>query len=324
MVHRFERTVGEEEAGIRLDLFLARQPEVASRSMARGLVEQGHVTLSGAKPKPSLQLEAGQAVAFVIPDEEPFDPLSGGGAPAPDVPVLYEDAFLVAVNKPAGLASHPPEGKGFVGHTVASFGRARYGALPAHGGADRPGIVHRLDRDTSGVMLLARNDEAFHWLRAQFKERTALKEYHCIAYGESRFDSDWIDRPIASDPKAPDRMMVVPEGGRESTTFYEVIERFRGFTYFRCLPKTGRTHQIRVHMTSVGHSLVGDHVYRSRRNQHESLPEGAPDPGRQCLHAHRLEIPHPYSHEPIAFEAPLPADMQALLDWLRTHCRLQG
>jgi 23S rRNA pseudouridine1911/1915/1917 synthase len=173
-------------------------------------------------------------------------------------------------------------------------------------------------------MLLARNDEAFHWLRSQFKERTALKEYRCIAYGESRFDSDWIDRPIASDPKAPDRMMVVPEGGRESTTFYEVIERFRGFTYFRCLPKTGRTHQIRVHMTSVGHSLVGDHVYRSRRNQHETLPEGAPDPGRQCLHAYRLEIPHPQTHEPIAFEAPLPADMQALLDWLRTHRKLQG
>ena len=132
MVDRFERTVAEDEAGIRLDLFLARQPEVASRSVARGLVEQGHVTVAGAKAKPGLQLEAGQAVAFAIPDEEPWDPLSGGGQPVPDVPVLYEDPWLVAINKPAGLASHPPEAmaatKVFLNESDGTAGDGRFEA----------------------------------------------------------------------------------------------------------------------------------------------------------------------------------------------------
>jgi 23S rRNA pseudouridine1911/1915/1917 synthase len=154
-------------------------------------------------------------------------------------------------------------------------------------------------------------------LRQQWKDRAVAKEYRCVVFGEPRFQSDWIERAIASDPKHPDRMTVVDEGGRESSTFYEVVERLGGFAHVRCVPKTGRTHQIRVHMTSIGHSLVGDRVYRSRLRQHDALPPGAPDPRRQCLHAFRLEFTHPATQEALRFEAPLPADMSALLAWLR-------
>jgi 23S rRNA pseudouridine1911/1915/1917 synthase len=170
-------------------------------------------------------------------------------------------------------------------------------------------------------MVLAKTEVAMEFLRMQFKERTAEKEYRCIVLGEPRFLSDWIERPIGTDPKHPDRMTVVEEGGRESSTYYEVLERFRGFAYVRCRPKTGRTHQIRVHMTAIGHSLVGDRIYRSRIRQHEGLPAGAPDPRRQCLHALQLSLPHPATQERITFESPLAADMQELLVWLRANRR---
>ena len=196
---------------------------------------------------------------------------------------------------------------------------ARFEGLPTVPDAERPGIVHRLDRDTSGVMLVAKSQVAFDFLRAQFRDRTAEKEYRCIVYGEPRFQSDWIDRAIATDPKHPDRMAVVTEGGRDSSTYYEILERFDGFCHVLCRPKTGRTHQIRVHMTSIGHSLVGDRVYRSRRRQHDRLPEGAPDPGRHCLHARQLTVPHPVTQQPLTIEAPMPRDLEQLLAWLREH-----
>lgn len=315
------RLVPAEAAGERLDVFLARQPEVGSRSRSRFLIDGGHVRVPGCRPKPGLFLEAGQQVAFEVLQPLQHDALAGDGTEAPRLPVVYADDAIIVVDKPAGMASHPPEDRDYRGHTVASVARTLFGALPEVGGSDRPGIVHRLDRDTSGVMVLARTEDAFHFLRAQFKNRLVHKEYRCIAYGESRFQSDWVERAIASDPRHPDRMTVVDEGGRESSTFYEVVERFVGFTHFRCLPKTGRTHQIRVHMTSVGHSLVGDRVYRSRRAQHDSLPEGAPDPLRQCLHALRLQLQHPLTLEPVEFEASMPADMQQLLVWLRAERR---
>jgi 23S rRNA pseudouridine1911/1915/1917 synthase len=316
MEPQFVRTVGPADDGIRLDIFLASQSEIGSRSVAKDLIDAGHVEVRGHRVRAGLFLPAGAEVAFVVAPVVRPDPLAPP-LPLPEVRVLYEDACLVAIDKPAGLAVHPPEERGFCEHTVASWARARYGELPSPPDEERPGIVHRLDRETSGVMVLARTEGAMQFLRAQFKERVARKEYRCIGYGESRFHSDWIDRPIAVDPNHPDRMTVVDEGGRESQTYYEVVEQFAGFTHFLCRPKTGRTHQIRVHMTSIGHSLVGDRVYRSRRRQHDALPPGAPDPGRQCLHAHRLSLPHPHTHESVEFESPLPQDLEALLAWLR-------
>ncbi len=315
------RTVATDDRGLRLDQFLARQPEVGSRSRAKELIEQGRVRMREGRVKAGTELIPGQVVEFDPLPLPPADRLQGDGSTPPDLPVVYADDWIIAIDKPKGLACHPPEDKDFRGHTVASIAEHRFGPLPRLGGDDRPGIVHRLDRDTSGVMVLARTEMAFENLRSQWQARTVHKEYRCVAFGESRFDSDWIERSIASDPSHPDRMTVVQEGGRESRTYYEVVERFVGFTHFLCRPVTGRTHQIRVHMTSIGHSLVGDRIYRSRRAQHDTLPQGAPDPGRQCLHALRLALHHPATADPIEFEAPLAMDIAQLLTWLRQHRR---
>jgi 23S rRNA pseudouridine1911/1915/1917 synthase len=313
-----QRIVADAERGLRLDQFLARQPEVASRSRARDLIDLGKAQVTGHKLMPSLELFPGMEVRFdpsVLPS---LDKLKGGGdTPPPVLTVLHADDAIVVIDKPAGLVSHPPEGKSFRGHSVAGAAQAQFGTMPSLAGDDRPGVVHRLDRETSGVMLLARTEDAFRSLRDQWQQREVEKEYRCLSFGVARFDTDWIEREIATDLRHPERMTVVEDGGREASTYYEVVERFAGFTHFRCLPKTGRTHQIRVHMTSIGHSLVGDRVYKSRRAQQERWPEAAPQMARQALHALRLRIAHPTTGERMEFVAPMPQDMQAALDWLR-------
>jgi 23S rRNA pseudouridine1911/1915/1917 synthase len=318
MADSITRTVAAAEAGMRLDAFLAQQPEVRGRTAARRLLDQGLVSVAGRVARPGLFLDPDTVVEVQLPAWVHEDPLAPD-LPLPTVAVLYDDPWLCVIDKPAGLAAHPPEDRRSRAHTVASWARARFGELPSPTDTDRPGIVHRLDRDTSGVMVLAKTAAALDALRAQWQARTVHKQYRCVVFGVPRFQSDWIERPIAPDARHPDRMTVVDEGGRESSTFYELMERFDGFAHVRCEPRTGRTHQIRVHMTSIGHSLVGDRTYRSRARQHAALPTGAPAPGRQCLHAHRLALHHPQTEEPLVFEAPMPADLQQLLAWLRAN-----
>lgn len=310
---------------VRLDRFLADQPEVGTRAAAKRLLEDGQVEVGGEViQKAGHALRPGERVSFAKPvEEEPdLDALAAERAKWA-LRVLFEDPYLLVIDKQPGLVVHPPtHGRGARSTrsvSVAQLAAARCEDLPVLAGEDRPGIVHRLDKDTSGVMVLAKTDEAFHFLKSQFKARTVHKQYRAIAFGEPRFDSDLIDRNIAVHPAQGDRMTVVKDGGKTATTFYEVVERFRGLTDFRCKPKTGRTHQIRVHMMSVGHSLVGDRVYRSRNNAQAALPSAAPQPGRQCLHAERLTLKHPRTHEEMQFEAPLPEDMVALLRWLRAE-----
>ena len=315
---RCEKTVSPTDAGIRLDVFLANQPEVPGRSAARRLIDAGAVEVPGQRVRPGLALTADQVVRFALDELHVADPLAPD-LPLPDIRLLFDDAALAAIDKPAGIAAHPPEGRHQPAHTVASWARARFGELPSVIEAERPGIVHRLDRETTGVMLVAKTELAFTSLRAQFRDRLAQKEYRCIVFGEPRFHSDYIERAISVDARHPERMTVVDAGGRDSSTYYEVVERFDGFAHVLCRPKTGRTHQIRVHMTSIGHSLVADRVYRSRRRQHDSLPSDAPDPGRQCLHARCLTVTHPATQAQLTIEAPLPNDMEALLAWLREH-----
>ncbi len=318
MQSAIERRVGPAQVGMRLDAFLAAQPEIGGRSYARRLLDKGFVAVPGAPARPSLPLALDQVVTFTLDPDRSFDPLSPG-LPLPEIPVLYDDAWMCVIDKPAGIAAHPPDDRSVRAHTVASWARATFGDLPSPVEDSRPGIVHRLDRDTSGVMVVAKTQAALDALRTQWKARTVAKEYRCVVFGEPRFQSDWIERPIAPDPRKPDRMTVVEEGGRESQTYYEVLERFRGFAHVLCRPKTGRTHQIRVHMTAIGHSLVGDRVYRSRIRQHDELPPDAPSPRRQQLHAIRLSLAHPHTLEPLSFEAPVPADFELLLAWLRTN-----
>ncbi len=309
------RRVPSEAEGCRLDVFLARQPEVGSRALAKALVQQGHVRVDRAACKPGQTLSGGQSVSFVV--VEPVD-RAPARKPLPPLKVLYEDPYLAVIDKQAGVPVHPPEaGRSHDGVDIAHMAAVRFGRLPTISGDDRPGIVHRLDKDTTGVMVLPRTDEAFHFVQSQFRARTMTKEYRAICYGDPRFDSDWVERNIAVHPKR-DCMMVTDEGGKEASTFWQVLERFGDLSWMRCQPKTGRTHQIRVHMASIGHALVGDRIYK-RHRANDRLPAEAPDPGRQCLHAYRLVLKHPRTHEDMVFEAPLPADIQRLLNWLRSR-----
>ena len=338
-------------AGARLDVFLAAQPEVGSRSRAKDLIARGLVEVLGARStKAGLALDAGAVVRFrPVFETSPVgrdDPLE-----MPDVPVLFEDGHLLVIDKPPGMAAHPPSGAlgAWREPTVAGWFAARHpdaaasliaAAADDHTGPDlglpkptggsggsgrrapfeRPGIVHRLDRDTSGLMLIARTHGALVDLRGQFKRREVVKHYRALSYGRPRFESDWIEKPLAPNPRQGDRVVIARPGeGKQASTFYEVLERFDGFTLFGCRPRTGRTHQIRVHMTSIGHSLVGDRAYRSRNQQLVELPDGAPDPARHCLHAFRLELSHPRTGEEMTFEAPLPDDMARLVEWLRAN-----
>jgi 23S rRNA pseudouridine1911/1915/1917 synthase len=311
-----DRIVGIAEGGLRLDVFLARQPEFGSRTRAKDWVDLGHVRVDGEMARPSQVVATGSVVQFdALPQSKELGDEEFARVP---LRVLHEDQELLVVDKPPGLPAHPQEGQAVLSTlSVASLALHRCGELPRLAGLDRPGIVHRLDKDTSGVMVLARTEAAFHALQAQFRGRLVQKEYRALCWGESRFDSDYIDRRLATQKGNVERVVVVEHGGRPARTYYEVLERLAGLTWFRCLPRSGRTHQIRVHLASIGHPLVGDQLYRTRQSAHCALPPGAPDPRRHCLHAFRLEFAHPSTGQPVAFEAPIPADLEALLSWLR-------
>lgn len=302
---------------IRLDVFLAQQPEFEGRSDAKALVVEGLVFVEGRLGKAGQQLKSGQTVEFDLSarSTKAIEPLVPSDVPVPKI--LFEDPYLLVIDKPAGLVAHPPNTNRANILSVSAWAEAHSPGLPVVGGEDRPGIVHRLDKETSGVMVLAKTEEAFHFLKGEFQERRVRKEYQAICFGEARFQSDYIERNIATHPQKGDRMVIAKEGGRSASTYYEVVERFVGFTLFACRPKTGRTHQIRVHMTSVGHSLVADRFYRARNHASARLPPEAPNPGRHCLHARHLSFRHPQSHQELTFGAELPADLVALLDWLR-------
>jgi len=236
----------------------------------------------------------------------------------PELVVLHEDEELLVVDKPAGSATHT--GGSELWGAVSQAAAAHCAGLP--GAADRAGIVHRLDKDTSGVLVLAKTEAALAELQRQFREREVEKEYRAIVFGSPRFFSDWIEKPIQRDPRHPERMRIArgEDCGRAARTYWETVERFDGSAQLLCRPTTGRTHQIRVHLSSVGMPIVGDLVYRPRNVQGTCLPPGAPRVLRQCLHARRLACTHPASGERVVFEAPFPADIGELLEWLRGHC----
>ena len=312
------RRVNAGGGGSRLDVYLGNQPEVGARGLAKVLIQSGQVFLNDRKGKPGQVVGVGDLVRF--------DPCPPPSASRPvedqiaDPRVIHEDDVVLVIDKPTGLVCHPAQsGRPDRRSSVAQWAASVCPNLPVLAGEDRPGIVHRLDKETSGVMVLAKTEDAFEFLKAEFQARRVEKEYRALCFGEARFDSDFIHRSIATHPKKGDRMVVVQEGGREASTFYEVVERFKGFTHFKCAPKTGRTHQIRVHMTSVGHGLIGDRFYRSRNHSSSSLPVAAPNPGRHCLHARALGFIHPQTRERVQFEAPIADDMETLLAWFRSQ-----
>lgn len=306
-----EVVVPRELAGERLDKVLhALLPEY-SRAHLRDLVDLGHVRVGNrVETRARYLCNEAQRISVVLAPRRVEQ-----GPPAPEFRVLHVDESILVISKPAGLPAHRNEGvkRG----TVADYAQRDFGLLPALQGRDRPGIIHRLDKETSGVMVLARTTEAFLGVREQFQARTVRKEYRAIVLGEPRFDTEWIEKPIGRDPRRPTRMSILTDG-RDASTLVEVLERFEGFTHVACKPTTGRTHQIRVHLLTSGLPVVGDRVYRTRR-WNDVLPAGAPPAARQFLHAYSLEFRHPSTGAWLRFEDPLPEDMAAFLRFLRAR-----
>jgi len=311
-------------AGERLDRILVELlGGQHSRTRVQEWIGDGAVHLDGAPAeRASQRLEAGQTLelrSVLRTRERPGGPARG------ELRVVHEDEHLIVIDKPAGTLSHPTTV--VRGGTVSELATERWGRLPAPQGEDRPGIVHRLDKDTSGLMVLARSEAAATGLVRAFRRRAVEKVYLALVHGDPRFDSDWIETPLGRSRRHPERIAVLPEeeGGRPAATFYTVLERFGpgrsgSLALVECRPRTGRTHQIRVHLSSIELPLVGDKVHTGRVKR--PPPAGdAPAVTRHLLHASRLAFEHPVGGERLAFEAPLPADFQAWLTWLRAAQR---
>jgi 23S rRNA pseudouridine1911/1915/1917 synthase len=313
-----ELVVGDEDSGTRLDAFLAKTFPKYSRMQLRRIIGAGGVRVNDQGTKVSHRLHAGNRVSIFLP------PMPSAGPNPENIPldVLYEDDVLLAINKPPAMVVHPS--RGHWSGTLTSALAYHFGQLSTAGGAHRPGIVHRLDRDTSGVMVVAKTDTCHFALAEQFADRTTEKEYLAITVGAPDRDRDLIDKPIGIHPYQREKMAIRSghETSREAQTFYEVQERFRGFAVVKMLPKTGRTHQIRVHLAHIGYPVLCDRLYGGRAEiKRGELSGDLKDQqvvlSRQALHAHRIQLAHPTTKELLQFVAPIPADMQQAIDTLR-------
>jgi len=278
-----------------------------SRSHVQRLIEEGRLTLAGRPLKSNSLVESGASLELEIPAPPP----SGVAAEDVALEVLYEDDDVLAINKPAGMVTHPAPGHGTGTLVNALLGRGGSAAYGSVAGTNRPGIVHRLDRDTSGLLLVARNDRAQHALMAQIQARRVKKTYLALVHGAPPAEVGRIEAPIGRDPYRRTRMAVVPDG-RPSTTGYRVRERLVGWTLLELDLVTGRTHQLRVHLASIGHAIAGDTVYGS------GLARRGPDGlGRIFLHSWKLEFVTPAGERLVRVEAPLPAELEQALAALR-------
>ena len=292
-----------EAGGERLDAFLARSIEGLTRSAAQRLLEEGAATSKGHPLKKSDKTVPGQAIEVVLPEPVPVDILPQ------DIPldVVYEDRDVIVVNKPVGMVVHPAPG-----HPDGTLVNALLyhcgSSLSGINGALRPGIVHRIDRDTSGLIIAAKNDTAHLALAAQLQDHSLARVYEAVAVGGFREDSGTVDAPIGRHPVDRKKMAIEPIHGRPAVTHWRVLTRYSGYTHVECRLETGRTHQIRVHLSSIGHPLLGDTVYGSKKTY--------PGLAGQCLHARRLTFRHPRSGALIQLECPLPDWFQGVLDRL--------
>ena len=293
----------EESKNQRLDAFLASSLDGLTRSQATRLIESGEVEVNGRAVSKSYKLAGGEDIAVTLPEPEPVE------AVPQDIPldVVYEDADVIVVNKPSGMVVHPAPGHPD-GTLVNALLYHCAGTLSGIGGALRPGIVHRIDRDTSGLIIAAKNDAAHQYLSAQLADHTLARTYECIVVGALREDRGTVDAPIARHPTDRKRMAVVA-GGREAVTHWEVIARYPGYTHVRCRLETGRTHQIRVHMAYIGHPILGDTVYGAKKE--------VPGLTGQCLHAVGLRFLHPRTHEVVELSCPLPEEFTRMLQKIR-------
>jgi 23S rRNA pseudouridine1911/1915/1917 synthase len=299
---RCELQVGADQAGSRLDVLVGGLPEVGSRSQAVLLVEAGAVRVEGVARSKSFRLETGQRVTVDLPEAPAPLP---GVAPAVHVSVLFEDRWLLVADKPAGMVVHPARG-----HSEGTFVQALAAHGPAGGENFRPGVVHRLDKDTSGLLLVAKDLEVHRRLQRMIRSRDVDRRYLALVHGNLAASTGTIEAPIGRDPVRRKTMVVGGIGAREAVTHMIVLERFGDFTLLEARLETGRTHQIRVHLLAIGHPVVGDPTYARR------------DPlcvGRQFLHSYRIGLAHPMTGERIQVQSPLPPDLDSVLQVLRSH-----
>ena len=316
-------TVEARAHGWRLDHYLTRLYPNYSRAAFQKAIGLGTVLLNGLPAKAGRRLRVNDRLQVRLPETP--DELS---VPAEDIPleILYEDEHLDVINKAADMIVHP--GRGNYSGTLAGALQFHFDSLSDAGGRFRPGIVHRLDRYTTGVIVVAKNNQVHCRLSSQFEKREVTKEYRALVWGRPEFDSDFIETHIRTHPQTREKMQVCREEGkaRQATTFYQVLQRFEHVSYMNLRPKTGRTHQLRVHMQHLGHPILADAMYGGGepvsveqliRSRQSGTPADVPALiFRQALHAHRLGFRHPDSGKDVEFQAPLPPDMLAVLDVL--------
>ncbi len=315
--------VGNSIKERRIDKYLHSRPELSgfSRAMIQNIIKEGAVKVNGKIVKPSFKLSPGDKIDLTVPQ-----PPSKEIHPQ-DIPlnIIYEDDDIIIVNKQSDMIVHPARGNtnGTLVNALAFYSDKLSSGL----GEFRPGIVHRLDRDTTGVMVVTKNDTAQWKIAKQFERRQTKKNYLAIVHGTPELTADRINAPLGIHPRIREKYAIRPEIGKEAITFYEVVESFRGFSLLKMTPKTGRTHQIRVHLSYIKHPIVGDDMYGGKliypwqlQNSEPAVQE--PIINRFALHAWTLEFKHPTTDEMMKFEAPLPEDMQNLLDMLRKYRRV--
>lgn len=304
-------TVSSEHAGLRLDAYLAQNTEL-SRSMAARLIDDGAVLLSGKVAKKKDKLSEGDTVEVELPEPQEYECV------AENIPlnIVYEDDDIIVINKPQGMVVHPAQGN-YTGTLVNALLYHCQGSLSGIGGVMRPGIVHRIDKDTSGLLVVAKNDNAHKALSDELSYHGIEREYHALVRGGFKDDSGTVNMPIGRHPKDRKKMAVRLSGdpsAKEAITDYTVIARYQNITYLRLKLHTGRTHQIRVHMSHLGHALLGDEVYATAKTQfekaHPQLFCG------QALHAKKLSLTHPRTRERMTFECDLPDNFKKCLEIL--------
>ena len=327
-----ELVVSPDDEGERLDSYLASHTEI-SRSALQRLVAEGCVTVNGSAVRPSHKVKAEEVIRYSVP---PPKPTAIAGEELP-LDIVYEDDDLIVINKPRGMVVHPAPGAASGTLVNALIAHCK---LAAVGGVERPGIVHRLDKDTSGLMVVAKNDAAHHSLQKQIQARTAERKYLALVWGNPRFEQAVVDAPIGRHPVDRKKMAVIESPAyrsRVAVTDLRVLERFGPMTLMEAGLRTGRTHQVRVHAAYAGHPVVGDPVYSgSRRVSRDGIPRLAGQSGRkefvtavnrlidelhgQALHAFSLSFEHPRTGKHLAFTAPMPEDMESLVTFLRERC----
>lgn len=309
----------------RVDVYLRDRLPDYSRAMIQKLVKHGDVKVNGRNAKSSTVLRADDVVEVTLPHAAPEE------AQGEDIPldIVYEDAHFIALNKQANLIVHPARGhwSGTLINALIFYANKTNGTLSTGSDPWRPGIIHRLDRDTTGLILIAKTDEA-HWrIAGQFERRSIKKTYLAVVHGEFDLDSDLIDAPLAVHPKIREKYAVRPDIGKPAQTVYNVIERYKGYTLLELHPKTGRTHQLRVHCAHIGHPIVGDITYGGQPITLRDLTGKEKDDNttpliaRQALHAYRLTMIHPTEFHRMTLEAPPYKDMAELIKLMRKYCQ---